>query len=215
MSIFSRSVANDRAPSRKMCASRLEDRTIDELVGICRGILFDAEVNSAEAQALHDWLLRNAGNVEEYPYNILLARLTSALRDGVIDESEEADLLFALSSFVGGEANGEFGSESASLSTELPCDSPLPTIDPECTFVVTGVFEYGPRAAIVEEIERRGGSVKSAVSSRVDYLVVGTIGSRDWMHSSYGRKIEQAISLRKDGVALAIVPERHWVASLR
>lgn len=215
MSIFSRSVSKDRAPSRKMCATRIEDRTIDELVGICRGILFDAEVNSAEAQALRDWLLRNADNVDEYPYSILLARLTSALRDGVIDESEEADLMFALSSFVGGEANGEFGSESASLSTELPCDSPLPSIDPERTFVVTGVFEYGPRATIVEEIERRGGLVKSAVSSRVDYLVIGTIGSRDWMHSSYGRKIEQAIALRKDGAALAIVPERHWVASLR
>lgn len=60
---------------------------------------------------------------------------------------------------------------------------------------------------------QRGGAIAS-VSKKLDYLVIGEIGSRDWIHSTHGRKIEKAVELRNGGARLAIVSERHWQAGL-
>lgn len=216
-SVFDRKtpLLRGRAPGPAITTQRRKDRTIDELIGICRGILFDGEVTTAESIALRDWLIRNSSCAHTYPFSVLLNRLHDALKDGVIDEDEEKDLLFALTSFVGGEADGNYGSESASRSTELPLDTPQPeSIEHASVFVVTGTFALGSRARVVEEIQRRGGSAGSSVTKKTRYLVVGEIGSRDWIHSSYGRKIEKAVELRQSGIPLAIISERHWTSML-
>lgn len=38
--------------------------------------------------------------------------------------------------------------------------------------------------------------------------------SRDGAHTTFGRKIEKAVSYREKGVPIAIVSEDHWAASL-
>jgi hypothetical protein len=38
----------------------------------------------------------------------------------------------------------------------------------------------------------------------------GTFGSRDWVHTSFGRKIQKAVDYRTSGSRLAIVGEDHW-----
>jgi len=190
------------------------DRSTNELIGVCRGILADGSINISEAKFLHDWLERHAEFAGHFPYNVLLPRLTEALADGVLDLDEERDLLEALSATVGGEVAHENGANS--LSTELPYDVPLPTIlHSASTFVVTGTFSYGKRRAVCEAIEARHGAVRSAVSKATDYVIIGEVGSRDWLHSSYGRKIQDAMDFRNQGAMISIVPERHWVASLR
>lgn len=210
MGIFSK-VESDRAPSPRFTAKRREDRTVDELIGLCRGMLADGSVNASEAVFLRDWIQRNARSLTEYPFNILYQRLADALLDGVVDDAEERDLLFAISKFVGGEADGEHASESASLSTALPLDEPPPAIIiPGSVFVVTGTFAFGPRKVVTQEIIQRGGGVAENVTGKVSYLVVGSVGSRDWIHSSYGRKIEKAVELRMGGSPLSIVHEDHW-----
>jgi hypothetical protein len=45
-------------------------------------------------------------------------------------------------------------------------------------------------------------------------LIVGTFGSRDWVHTSFGRKIEKAVTYRRAGQRLAIISEDHWAGSL-
>lgn len=213
MGIFQ--IDSARAPSPRITAKRREDRTVDELIGVCRGVLADGSINALEAEFLRGWIERNAGALQEFPYDVLFKRLSDALVDGVLDEEEERDLLFAISKFVGGEASGEFASESASLSTALPLDDPAPkVVMPDSVFVVTGTFAFGPRQAVTTEIVQRGGSVSANVSGKVAYLVVGSVGSRDWAHSSYGRKIEKAVQLRDEGAPIAIVHEDHWRSHL-
>ena len=41
-------------------------------------------------------------------------------------------------------------------------------------------------------------------------LVVGAVASRDWLHSSYGRKIMRAVELRDSGRTVGIIGEDHW-----
>jgi hypothetical protein len=202
------------APAAAITRSWRHRRSVDELIGICRGILADGAVNKSEAGFLLDWLERHREFEENFPFSTLYPRVRDAMRDGVLDLDEQRDLLEALSATVGGETVTPTGSNS--LSTELPFDIPLPTIlHAASLFVVTGVFTYGKRRDVCDAIESRGGIVRAAVSAQTDYVIVGEAGSRDWLHSSYGRKIQEAADFRQAGATISIVPERHWVASLR
>ncbi|MHA6204786.1 BRCT domain-containing protein [Dyella soli] len=191
-----------------------QDRCTDELIGICRGILADGTVNLQEARFLLDWLERHREFIGVYPFNVLYQRVQGAMFDGVLDSDEEKDLLDVLVRTVGGESHA--AGSSASLSTALPFDNPPPEITfAGHVFAVTGVFSFGQRRDVVEAIQRRGGQVKPTVSKSVRFLVVGEIGSRDWTHSCFGRKIEEAMALRAEGQNLSIVSEELWSRSLR
>lgn len=202
------------APHAEMTRSWRMDRSTNELVGICRGILADGEVNVSEATFLLDWLDRHSEFSSQFPYNVLYPRIAEALQDGVLDLDEERDLLEALTATVGGETAHPSGANS--LSMKLPYDEPLPTIlHSASVFVITGTFTYGKRRTIAEAIEARMGVIRNAVSRSTDYVIVGEVGSRDWLHSCYGRKIQDAVDLRSQGEMISIVPERHWSASLQ
>jgi NAD-dependent DNA ligase len=60
----------------------------------------------------------------------------------------------------------------------------------------------------------RGGVVVDSVSAEVDYLVVGALGSSEWVHGSYGRKIERAIELYDQLGAPLILSEQQWAIAL-
>ena len=78
---------------------------------------------------------------------------------------------------------------------------------------MTGKFAYGPRTLCQEVVIDRGGAAAKAVSGKVDYLVVGTFCSSDWLHTSYGLKIQKAAELRANGMPIAIISEDHWAQS--
>ena len=56
--------------------------------------------------------------------------------------------------------------------------------------------------------------VQENITKRTSFLVIGTFGSRDWVHTAFGRKIEKAVSYREAGVPLRIVAEDHWPSTL-
>lgn len=202
------------APSGNMTRARREDRDGDELIGICRGLIADGNVNQLEAKFLLDWIDRHKEFREKQPFSTIYKRVNDALRSGVFDADEERDLLAAVHGLVGGENESSTG--SLSLASQLPLDVPPPDIVfPDHNFIVTGVFAFGDRRAVVGAIEHSGGTVKSTMSKIVNYLVIGSVGSRDWIHSSFGRKIEAAMKLKETGVSIAIVSEARWRTFLR
>lgn len=190
--------------------ARLEDRATSELIGICRGVLADGVVCEQEAAFLLGWIERHEALADEYPFSLLYGRLAAALQDGVLDADEEADLLDSMVGLVGGERRIE-GEVGASLASSLPLCRPAPDVDHRGRiFVVTGTFEFGARADVVNAIAAMGGRVHGNVVQSVNYLVIGAAASRDWAHSSYGRKIEKAVEYRAGGVPIAIISEAHW-----
>ena len=74
-------------------------------------------------------------------------------------------------------------------------------------FVFTGKFAYGPRADCQREVLRLGALCEDNVTKRTTYLVIGTFGSRDWVHTSFGRKILKAVEYRQAGSGVAIIAE--------
>lgn len=205
----------EKAPSAAMTLRRRQDRAVDELVGLCRGVMADGHVSQQEAEFLLGWLQRNSEFVGDWPFRPLYDRIGQLLDDGVMDADESADLHDTLMRFVGGEAFDPLD-EVAARATALPVNDPEPlVVHRDADFVVTGTFEYGTRTAVIQAITALGGRVASNCSGKTRYLVIGTLGSRDWINSNAGRKIQAAVRLRDEsGQPLAIVSEHHWVKHL-
>jgi hypothetical protein len=56
--------------------------------------------------------------------------------------------------------------------------------------------------------------VQQSVTQKTDYLLLGSMASADWKHSSFGRKIEKACEYRAKGLPIAIVAEDYWASRL-
>jgi hypothetical protein len=189
--------------------ARLADRAIDELIGICKGLIADGLVTKREAQFLAQWMETNRGVASQWPSDVLYGRIHQMLADGIFDQDEQAELLSLLRKFTGVDSSpGEYVNN---LSTSLPLTIPPPVISFEDRFFcLTGKFIYGPRKWCESVIIAKGGRAQASPTGQTHYLVVGTLGSSDWMHSVYGRKIEFAVEQRRCGSQIAIVSEQHW-----
>ena len=73
---------------------------------------------------------------------------------------------------------------------------------------------FGPRVMCEAEVQARGGKCGSSTTKGTGYLVIATIGSRDWYHTTHGRKIEQAANLGEHHDRIAIIGEDHWISML-
>ena len=198
--------------NRAFHAQRLIDRGAAELIGLCKGMIADKVVNQAEADVLLNWLNGNRAVADQWPAKIIYARVYEFLRDGVLDGAELAELYELLQSMVGG---APIPGKEVVLSSSLPLNDPQPEIRfRHSVFCITGRFAYGSRREVSTAIKERGGELASSVSGKVQYLVVGTLGSRDWIQESWGRKIEKAIELRDRSSEIAIIGEDHWAGSL-
>lgn len=191
--------------------ARLVDRQIDELIGVCKGVLADGMLFKEEADFLLCWLEMNRQVADKWPANILYGRLLSAVEDGIIDPDEEKDLIETLMDITGGVVDP---STHQLQSSQLPLDDPPPPVMfSGKLFCATGRFVSGTRGSIVALINQSGGSYKNTVVKKTDYLVIGELSSRDWIHSSFGRKIEKALDMRKAGGKVKILSERHMLDS--
>lgn len=200
-----------QAPLPAFRAAAVRDRQVDELIGLVKGVLADGQVAEAEARFLLTWLTTNAGARESWPASALYPRLVRALQDDRLDAEEEGELLALLTTTVGGNApaRGE-----SSMSTALPLTRPEPPVIFEGrAFAFTGKFYSGTRDWCEAQVMARGANVVG-ISKKLDFLVIGEVGSRDWIHSTHGRKIEKAVALREAGARVAIVAEQHWQTQL-
>jgi len=197
--------------SRSTAANRVQDRLIDELIGVCRGVIADGRVDEKEAIFLGQWIENHREIADRWPVNILYSRLVEMLKDGILSSDEEVELLTTLRDLTGESTLYQ----EPNRSTSLPLNKPLPVVDFENkTFSVTGRFVFGSKVDCEETIMEMGGHVTDMPSSDTDYLVIGELCSPEWVHTTFGRSIERAIELRDGGAAIAIISEEHWVDAL-
>ena len=195
--------------SRVLCAKRVQQRGVDELLGICKGIIADGKVVQPEAQFLSNWLIANPQVTSDWPGNVIAARLYAYLADGVLDENEQKDLEELLLKVTGDDPSGLL---KFNPSAKFPLDDPPPNITfIDQSFCLTGRFVFGDRSAVVNEIVQLGGRVEERVTKGLDYLIIGYLGSRDWLHSSFGTKIKAAVDINQSRSGeIYIVGEDHW-----
>ena len=169
-------------------------------------------LSSKEAFALTTWAEEHSDLALAWPGNVLYKRLRRIFDHGHASEPEREDLSELLQELAGG-TGGTIGGETA--TTGLPLDHPQPKLEIlNRTFVFTGRFAYGTRGACEEAVRQLAGWAESRMTTRTDYLIIGTFASRDWLQTSYGRKILKAVEYREKYSTPAIVSEQHWVSHL-
>ena len=179
---------------------------VDELVGFLTGVASDGVLNDQEVDALSEWLDNNESVKETWPASVIVNRLNNVLEDGIITEEERQDLLQTVNQVTGNAAeNDDISYESSTEVWEDEIDS----LDiAGKTFCLTGEFVSGDRETVDTMLRLRGAETSPNVNKNVDYLVIGTLASRDWLYTSHGRKIEKALLLKREGVNVTVITER-------
>lgn len=194
-------------------ADAVADRQIDELIGLVKGVLADGAICQGEVEYLYAWLNANRNAAQLWPASVLYPRIAAALADGHVDADEERELMELLSSTAG--SNTAVLKGEASDSTALPLCSPAPQVTAAGrTFCFTGKFNSGTRQWCESRTVEFGGVPAKGITKKLNYLVIGEIGSRDWLHSTHGLKIKKAVEYRDAGVPLHIISEKHWYEHL-
>jgi len=197
--------------NRNLNIKRVQDRQIDELIGICKGIIIDNIVTFEEVKFLKDWMYRNRESRDRWPVSILYDHVVKILKDNILDKKEQKEVLELIKSVVGNPPDDNFNDN---LSATLALNNPPPEIIfKDNYFCLTGKFVTGARKHCETLIQNLGGLTQSNLVIKTDYIIIGLGGSRDWIHSSYGRKIEKAVKMR-ERTGLKIISEQHWADSM-
>jgi NAD-dependent DNA ligase len=197
-------------------------RAINEMLGLCKGLLADGNLVDSEITFLNQWFHANEEALANFPAREIYARIQRIYQDGVVSEEEREDLKQLLANVTGTAAPPhptgitaavKAAPETAALrvnrSTTLPFDDPEPGITfPGQSFSFTGKFVSGTRSWCANQVSARGGTFHEKPVSSTNVLVIGALGSRDWAHTSFGRKIEAALKYKPP---MKIVSEQHWV----
>ncbi|MEN9786405.1 MAG: ligase [Pseudomonadota bacterium] len=189
---------------------------VDALQGLLGGIAMDGVLVDAEIALLRDWLEHHAHLATAWPFDEVYALLTAAGRDGRIDEDERASLLNYFSQFTrlsSHRAVDPLHLEVAS-STVGVCSAQPEVRFASHEFCFTGAFARFERKQLQAVVERLGGRVSDRVGRTCNFVVVGGAGNPCWVHACYGRKVEQAVRLRREGIPVVLVHERDFMDAL-
>lgn len=190
---------------------RLVRRDVDEFLGLCRGFAADGVIQDGELRALEEWIAR-ASRLQSQPLVDQICALAARASFDPNDQGARVTLLEAIQKLTGG-----LPSNGSLTPTSLPLTDPLPVLEFQGkNFCLTGTFNSGRRARCEDIVRALGGLTCRAMVQYVDYLVIGATATESWLHSSYGRKIQDAVHWRDRGVSkVAIIPETHWVAAVK
>lgn len=186
--------------------------SIQFLSGLVHGVMADGELSEKEILTLRKWIDANDFLNGTYPFDEICSMLYAILEDGKITEAEKEELMAFFSNIVDFTSSYNLVEKDFSALREKHSIKGICSAFPKIgfagkAFVFTGESRRAKRSEIAETITQLGGIVRSAVSSKTDYLVIGTAGNPCWAYACYGRKIEEAMELRKSGSGIVIVNE--------
>ncbi len=186
--------------------------SIQFLAGMIHGIMADGELGDQEILSIRSWINANDFLSGTYPFDEINSLLHSILADKKIEQEERETLLAFFSNLI--EFKNSFNlveKDFVDLRQKYSVDgicAVCPEIEvPGKTFCFTGESHRASRKEIADIIAQHGGVCRGNVSRKTDYLVVGNGGNRCWAYACYGRKIEDAVALRKEGAHIVIVNE--------
>jgi hypothetical protein len=186
---------------------------LQRLQGLLAGIIADGKITEEELTGLAEWLEDHAHLRSCWPYDEVDSLITSIMSDGKIDEEEQQLLLSFFSEFVliddDKTITNPLVQADKTLSGVCSC---APTITfKDRSFCFTGAFSAHPRNTIAGVVHTLGGRVVNNVSGITNYLIIGSEGNPCWAYACYGRKVEKAISLRREGASVMLVHENDFL----
>lgn len=186
--------------------------SIQFLSGMLHGLLADGELSDKEISTLKAWIDANDFLAGTYPFDEINSLLYVILEDKKITQREREALMALFSGVIDFASSYNLSENEFSRLRRKYSIGGICAVCPEISFggklfCFTGESYRAKRADIVQVIEQLGGKARTAVSAKTDYLVVGNAGNPCWAYACYGRKIEEAVNLRKEGAGVVIVNE--------
>lgn len=138
--------------------------------------------------------------------------ITGVMKDQKIDDEEQALLKAFFSEFT---AMMDDRTITSPVVSEGGTVVGLCAVCPEIEFTgskfcFTGASTRYTRATLSATVERLGGEVTTSLNKQVRYLIIGADGNPCWAYACYGRKVEKAIELRRQGIRVLIVHENDF-----
>jgi hypothetical protein len=186
---------------------------MQHLQPILSAIASDGTVAEAEVEQLSMWLAEREHLRKCWPYDEMDSLLTTTMHDQSIDPNEHKALLEFCSTFTTSELDFETPHVTARMMSDIFAVSTVISFD-EYSFCFTGESKRATRDEMKSMAQDRGAKVVESVFPELDYLVVGVGGNPCWAYSSYGRRIEKAMELRRQGSQLLIVHESDFFNAL-
>lgn len=189
--------------------------SIQFLEGIVHGMLADNDLNDAEIRSLDSWVKSNAYLAGTYPFDEINSLLSSIMADGIVTDDERNTLLAFLSNIIEFKNSLNLTEQDFSDLRKEYSVGGICAVCPDIqfvgkTFVLTGKFHSSGQNELESRIQALGGTTKSGITKKTDYLVVGNAGNPCWAYACYGRKIEEAMQIRKGGGHVVIVNENDF-----
>lgn len=182
---------------------------IQRLHAILGAVASDGVVTENEVLGLRIWLNNHNYLKTVWPYDEIESLITSVLADQRVTPEEQKMLQQYFMEFTAllddrtiTNPPEQKGFSVAGLCATCPDIEFLNKV-----FTLTGNFSAHSKAELGSLIQDRGGEVTANVSKKTNYLVIGADGSPDWTFACYGRKVEKAIELRKQGIPVVIAHE--------
>lgn len=160
------------------------------LNGILDGIVCNQKVNQKELDNLNIWLKQNDYLKDVYPYDKVLLEVSKVLEDGFLTEEESNYILSIFNEIVHPDFNND---ENIDFKGK--------------TFCLTGEFKTATKQEVSKRLQELGAIEKAGVSSKLDYLIVGGVGSDAWKFGKIGGKQAKAQELNEKGADIRIIEE--------
>lgn len=183
---------------------------LQRLHAIMGGIIADGVVTEDELRGFSEWLNDHEHLFRCYPYDEVNTLIINVMADRKIDQEEQAMLHKFFTEFT--------QTADDKVIKEPPVEEKVSTVKGICavcpeisfegkTFCFTGASQKYTRKQFADLVEKLGGRFTNKIINGLDYLVIGGEGNPCWSYACYGRKVEKAINLRKQGYTLLIVHE--------
>lgn len=164
--------------------------TLQILNGILDGIVCNQKVNQNEIDNLNIWLKQNDYLKDVYPYDKVLLEVSKVLEDGVLTEEESNYIFNVFNEIVNPNLNSD---EYIDFNGK--------------TFCLTGEFKTATKQEISKRLQDLGAIEKTGVSSKLNYLIIGSVGSDSWKFGKIGGKQAKAQELNEKGANIKIIDE--------
>lgn len=189
---------------------------LQRLQGIIHGILSDKIIQDEEIVGLEDWLNDHQHLKNHYPYDELVSVIDTILEDKKVSTRERQLLERYFIEFINDELLASYSEKDLAALRQKITIGAVCAIDPTIeiknkTFAITGQLSKSEKNRFIDTIKASGGHYSTSISDSVSYLIVCDSNALLWAFEPYGRKIDQALTLRAQGEALVIVQKKDFL----
>jgi len=185
---------------------------LQRLHAILGAILADGVITEAELTGLSTWLTEHEHLQRCWPYDEIHSLVVSVMADKKIDEQEQKMLRSFFSEFIAVLDDRTITAPPVMIDGDIVglCAVCPDIALPGSVFCFTGASSRYTRNQLADVVRQAGGEFVDTVSKKVHYLIIGADGNPCWAYACYGRKVEKAVKMRKEGSRILIVHEHDF-----